>query len=160
GAAPVFVHARAHVEPRWDDVDRRAAVREEDDRLAPLLLRSALEPVEPFVVDREIAVGDAAFVGHEVERDRRRPRAVLRNGGHVGASYSMDGRRPCAPSAYHTPKARLATPSAGATRWNERRTTPRERATPNPAERNVIDSAVHAANSASATRASAWLRIV
>jgi len=83
-APAVLVHASAHVEAFRRDVDRRSPVRKEDERCPSLLLRTSLEPVEPFVVDREGAVGDAAFAGNEVESDRRRPRAVRRDGGHSG----------------------------------------------------------------------------
>ena len=130
GAAAVLVHTRAGVEAGLPDVDTVA-----DERRPAAFGRALLEPEEAGVVevdDREPEEG-LSVVRELLDRDRRSPGAVrcdrLRHTVLLTGQNTY-GTSDCAPSAYQTPNTRLTTPSAGASRPNERRTRGRESVRP------------------------------
>jgi len=93
GPAAVFVNASPHVEIRRDDVDGLAAVRAEHERAPAALLWATLGPVDPVLVDVEVAEGNAALACDEVSGDRRGPGAVGRGGRHGLSTYRTEAGR-------------------------------------------------------------------
>ena len=80
--ASVLVDPRSHVEVRGDDVDGLAVVRFVHERGSPILVRTALGPVDTVLADVDIAELNTALAGRELRRDRRDPGPVRRRGCH------------------------------------------------------------------------------
>ena len=164
GAAAVLVHARARVESARRQLDSRRR-RRRDERCAALLGRLAARaragrrrrsrrPRSRTTDRRRPPL---------LDRDRRAPRAVRCNGlRHRRITNGSEHVRHERLRAERVPDAERearSTPSAGASRPNDRRTRGRDSVSPKPLESSDIDTAVKNAKTPRQTTASAWLGI-